>query len=526
MKWRLAVLATAGLVLGGVVGCGGGASESYQAAMTAWESCTAQAPVGAKEPTACKHLAANECQAAKREHLKGTGTGLACEAVEGTVVVTANQLRAALLRCLAAWNDSAGAANRKAVAEGAYRTHEAAIADYAGTETTYVTQFGSGLTDKTADIAVPPSACIVSVFGPRRGFILTALESDFVQQSDGSWLEASGIHPDGPSELQPWATTHANVTALSLVTPDGVTGGTLAVSGEVAAFNLTAEALHGKDYAEALEDEKAHHAEAKPSAAECAECQPSPGEAQILPRPVGYTPANFAHEKAVLAEAKKGEQEVQQAAEVKTEAELERICKEGEPGSAQCAEGIEKCERSSACSKKYGLKYEPGRRAPVYPNFGGEKTSAGATPSSATGEMTTEHVTSSSGPFVFVSAAGASPNGVECTISPPFGSETGPSVFCASQAMGAVVPEEERSGCSGATPPPPGSAIYLGSQGPARAKCDEQPMDYPGTRILTLAPGNGLVDGSLSCTALSDKAIRCKNEQHSFTVSTTGWSHT
>jgi hypothetical protein len=78
---RLTTLVITIAVLGGVIGCGGGASESYQAAATAWESCTAQTPIDAAEPAACKHLAANTCHAATREHLRGTGTGLACEAV-------------------------------------------------------------------------------------------------------------------------------------------------------------------------------------------------------------------------------------------------------------------------------------------------------------------------------------------------------------------------------------------------------------------------------------------------------------
>jgi hypothetical protein len=364
---RFTTLAMALAMLIGAAGCGGGSSESYKAAVTAWESCTVQAPVGAQEPTACKHLAANACQAARREQLKGTGTGLACEAVEGTVVITTSQLRSALARCLASWNESAGATKLTAVAESAYRSHEAAVAAYAGTETTYVTQAGTGLTAKTADIAVPPGACIVGVFGPRRGFVLSTVESDFVEQSDGSWLQADSIHPEGATEVEQWATRNANVSATSVETANGLSGGTLTASVGSQVIDLTADALHGKDYAEALEDEKEHHGEAKPSAAECAECQPSPSEAQTLPQPVGYSPERFAKEKATLAEAKRQEHTEQEAKEAKTESELNKICSEGEAGSAACTEGIERCQHSSSCSKKYGLKYEPGRKEPAYP---------------------------------------------------------------------------------------------------------------------------------------------------------------
>ncbi len=325
---RLTTLVIVLALLGGVVGCGGGGSESYQAAMTAWESCMVQAPVGTKEPTACKHLAANACQAAKREHLKGTGTGLACEAVEGTFVVTTSQLRSALSRCLTAWNESAGAANLTAVAEGAYRSHEAAVAAYAGTETTYVTQFGTGLTDKTADIAVPPGACIVGVFGPRRGFVLTALDSDYVQQSDGSWLQADSIHPEGATELEPWAATNANVSVVSIETANGLSGGTLAAREGAQAIDLTADSLHGKDYAEALQDEKEHHGEAKPSTAECAECQPSSSQAQSLPRPVGYTPAKFAQEMQRLSQSHEEEKATAEAHEKQLESECEKASAE------------------------------------------------------------------------------------------------------------------------------------------------------------------------------------------------------
>jgi len=241
------------------------------------------------------------------------------------------------------------------------------VAAYTGTETTYVTQAGTGLTDKTADIAVPPGACIVGVFGPRRGFVLSTVESVFVQQSDGSWLQANSIHPQGASEIEQWATTQANVSAVSVETANGLSGGTLTASVGSQVIDLTAGALHGKDYAEALEDEKEHHGEAKPSAAECAECQPSPSEAQTLPRPVGYTPERFEKEKATLAEAKKREHTEHEAKEAKTESELNKICSEGEPGSAACTEGIESCEHSRSCSKRYGLKYEPGRKEPAYP---------------------------------------------------------------------------------------------------------------------------------------------------------------
>ncbi len=363
---RFATFALVLALLGGVVGCGGAAPESYKAAVSTWEACSAQAPVGAREPASCLHLAATTCAAAKREHLKGTGTGLACE-VERTVVITPAQLRAALPRCLAAWNETAGPAKLAAVAESAYRSHAAAVAVYTGEETTYIEQAGTGLTAKTADIAVSPGACIVGVFGPRRGFILSTVESVFVQQQGGSWLQANSIHPEGASNAEQWATTQANVSAVSVVTVNGVSGGTLSASVGAQIINLPAGALHGKDYAEALEDEKEHHDEAKPSAAECSECQPSASEAQTLPRPVGYSAERFAQEKATLAETKAHEHAEQEAKEAKVEANLNKICSEGEAGNAECTEGIERCQHSSSCSKKYGLKYEPGRKEPSYP---------------------------------------------------------------------------------------------------------------------------------------------------------------
>jgi hypothetical protein len=43
------------------------------------------------ETSTCKSLAANACQAAKREHVTGPGTGLPCEVVEGHYVSPAGQ---------------------------------------------------------------------------------------------------------------------------------------------------------------------------------------------------------------------------------------------------------------------------------------------------------------------------------------------------------------------------------------------------------------------------------------------------
>jgi hypothetical protein len=332
---RLLVPALAVVFL--VAGCGG--SESYQTANTAWESCVAHAPVGPAEPAACTHLATEDCQAVAREHLKGTGTGLSCEAAEGKPIVTTAQLRSALTRCVKAWNATAGQQDFAAVAQEAYRSHRAAVEVYVDAETTYVTQFGTGFTDKTADLAVSPGACIVFAFG--------SYGSYFVQQSDGSWLEASSARY-GPGPYEAWGTTEVNANAgvISTETLGGFSGGTL-YGGNVggAAIQLTAERLHGFDYVEALIHEKEHRTEAKPSAAECAGCQPSSSEAQTLPRPVGFTRAKFEEEKANLR---------RQAAEAETEQVAE--CERGHRPACEYLAG--KREREE--------KHEEG---PRYPSF-------------------------------------------------------------------------------------------------------------------------------------------------------------
>lgn len=352
---RLTTLVMVLVMLGGVAGCGG--SESYRAAMTGWESCMAQAPVGGQEPAACEHLAADACQAVKREHLKGTGTGLSCYAVEGKSVVTASQQRSALSRCVAKWNETAGRGDLASVGTQVYRSHLATVAVYEGQETVYASQFGTGLTDKTADIAVDPNACIV-----------VAYATVYVQQRDGSWLEAqaSGTKRDAPFEPS-WSEENANTRAEPIEPISKTGGGKLTAIAGGQAVALSAEGLDGRHYVEALEDEQTHHAEPKPRAVECSECQPSPSETQTLPRPVGYTPERFEKEKATHAEAKQKEREEQEANEAQTESELNRICSEGEAGNARCTQGIEDCEHSRACSKKYGFKYQPGRKESPYP---------------------------------------------------------------------------------------------------------------------------------------------------------------
>jgi hypothetical protein len=90
---RLTTFAMVIALLGGVVGCGS-SSGSFSAAEHAWVACNQRQqaanvggahPVGA-EASACHSLAAKACQAAKRDHATGPGTGLPCEVAEGHYV--------------------------------------------------------------------------------------------------------------------------------------------------------------------------------------------------------------------------------------------------------------------------------------------------------------------------------------------------------------------------------------------------------------------------------------------------------
>lgn len=132
--------------------------------------------------------------------------------------------------------------------------------------------------------------------------------------------------------------------------------------------------------------------------------------------------------------------------------------------------------------------------------------------------------------YVFLPEAGVSANGgVECSFFYDFiPHEHGASLAaqrsatCESYATARYKPDDYTPGKSGC--PSPGSQIVLGIAGSPKAVEYCQPMVYPGTPTKVLKPGQSLVAGSLTCTAVSAESIRCRSERHEFLVSASRWS--